>query len=211
MRHNMTEDYWSRFPDTYDRNQEYVVGRELLDQITGELNQLAELGEVVEFGCGTGYFTVAIAEKSKRVLATDLSHSLLEAAMNRLRDHPEVTFQKENCLGTSLAAESCDSVFMANLIHVVASPTKALEESSRILRSGGRLVIVTFTGHGMTLWQKIKMGVRFAKTWGKPHATTRSFSPEEVALMLGQAGFVVEQSKLIGNRTKALFLVARKS
>lgn len=50
----MTEEYWGRFSDTYDRNQEYVVGRELLDMIAGELNQLVELGEVVEFGCGTG-------------------------------------------------------------------------------------------------------------------------------------------------------------
>ncbi|MES9988997.1 MAG: methyltransferase domain-containing protein [Candidatus Thiodiazotropha endolucinida] len=148
----MTEDYWGRFSETYDRNQEYVVGRELLDEITGELNQLAELGEVVEFGCGTGYFTVAITEKSTSVLATDLSDNLLEAAKTRLRDHPEVTVQKEDCLETSLMPESCNSVFMANLVHVLATPAKALEESSRILRSGGRIVIVTFTGHGMSLW-----------------------------------------------------------
>lgn len=137
MRDQITEEYWSRFPDTYDRNQDYVVGRELLDQITVELNQLSELGEVVEFGCATGYFTVTISERSKRVLATDLSDSLLEAAKNRLRPHPGITVQKENCLETSLAPESCDSVFMANLIHVVVNPTRALKESSRILRSGG--------------------------------------------------------------------------
>ncbi|MES9926175.1 MAG: methyltransferase domain-containing protein [Candidatus Thiodiazotropha endolucinida] len=206
----MTEDYWGRFSETYDRNQEYVVGRELLDEITGELNQLAELGEVVEFGCGTGYFTAAIAEKSTSVLATDLSDNLLEAAKTRLRDHPEVTVQKEDCLETSLMPESCNSVFMANLVHVLATPAKALEESSRILRSGGRIVIVTFTGHGMSLWQKIKMGVRFAKTWGKPPSSIRSFSPEDVESMLQETGFVVEQSKLIGNRTKALFVVGRK-
>jgi ABC-2 type transport system ATP-binding protein len=208
---NVTEDYWGRFSDTYDQNQEYVVGRELLDEITGELSQLRELGEVVEFGCGTGYFTVAIAEKSKSVLVTDLSDSLLEAAKIRLRDYPAVTVEKENCLETSLASESCDSVFMANLIHVLAKPTKALEESNRILRSRGQILIVTFTSHGMSLWQKIKIGVRFAKTWGKPPSNTHSFSPEDVESMFQQTGFIVEQSKLIGNRTKALFVVGRKS
>ena len=201
LRDNMTEDYWGRFSNTYDRNQEYVVGRELLDEITGELNQLAELGEVVEFGCGTGYFTEAIAKKSTSVLATDLSDNLLKAAKARLRGHPKVTVQKEDCLGTSLVPESCNSVFMANLIHVLVTPAKALEESSRILRSGGRIVIVTFTGHGMSLWEKIKMGVRFAKSWGKPPASTHSFSPKDVGSMLEQTGFVVEQSKLIGKRT----------
>ncbi|MEW8256850.1 MAG: class I SAM-dependent methyltransferase, partial [Candidatus Thiodiazotropha taylori] len=189
----------------------YVVGRELLDEITGELDQLADLGEVVEFGCGTGYFTAVIAERSTSVLATDLSDNLLEAAKDRLLDHPEVTVQNEDCLETSLVSESCNSVFMANLIHVLETPAKALEESSRILRSGGRIVIVTFTGYGMSLWQKIYMGVRFAKTWGKPPSSTHSFSPEDVESMLQQAGFVVEQSKLVGNRTKALFVVGRKS
>ena len=207
----MTDDFWGRFSDTYDKNQKYVVGRELLDEITGELSLLEELGEVVEFGCGTGYFTLTIAENSTSVLATDLSDNLLEAARARLSGHPEVTVQKEDCLGTSLMPESCDSVFMANLIHVLATPAKALGESSRILRSGGRIVIVTFTGHGMSLWQKIKMGVRFAKTWGKPPSSTHSFSPEDVESMLQQTGFVVEQSKLIGNQTKALFVVGRKS
>jgi ubiquinone/menaquinone biosynthesis C-methylase UbiE len=210
LKDTMTEDYWSRFPDSYEQNQEYVVGRELLDEIIRELNQLSELGEAVELGCGTGYFTVAIAENSRSVLATDLSDSLLEAAKVRFRDYPAVTVEKENCLETSLAPESCDSVFMANLIHVLANPTKALEESRRILRSGGRIVIVTFTGHGMSLWQKIKVGVRFARTWGKPPANMRSLSPEDVGSMLEQTGFVVEQSKLLGNRTKAVFLVGRK-
>jgi len=39
LRDNMTEEYWSRFPDTYDSKMEYVVGRELLDEIVQELCQ----------------------------------------------------------------------------------------------------------------------------------------------------------------------------
>jgi ubiquinone/menaquinone biosynthesis C-methylase UbiE len=208
---NMTEEYWSRFPDTYDKNQEYVVGRELLHEIAGELQNLVELGDVLELGCGTGYFTVTVAEKSTSLLATDLSDSLLEAAKTRLREHSNVTFHKEDCMETSFAPESFDSVFMANLIHVVENPGNALQECRRILRGGGRLVIVTFTGYGMSLWEKVKMGLRFAKAWGRPPANVHSFSPENVESMLGENGFVVEQSKLIGNRSKALFLVGVKS
>jgi len=45
---NITEEYWSKFPDTYDKNMEYVVGKELRDEIIEELNRLPELGELVE-------------------------------------------------------------------------------------------------------------------------------------------------------------------
>ncbi len=84
MEDKATEKYWSRFADTYDKNQEYVVGKDLLDEITLELNHLPELGELLELGCGTGYFTQTIAAKSKKMFATDLSDSLLEAAKKRL-------------------------------------------------------------------------------------------------------------------------------
>lgn len=207
----MKETYWSRFPESYDWNQEYVVGKELLTLINQELRELADLGDVLELGCGTGYFTVTIAEKSQSLLATDLSDTLLAVAETRMRDYPDVTFQKENCMNTSFAAKSFDSVFMANIIHVIEDPPKMLQECHRVLRSSGRIVIVTFTGHGMSLWQKIIMGFRFARAWGKPPPLVHSFTPEDVASMLKDAGFVILQSKLIGKSTKALFLVGTKS
>ena len=186
---NITEDYWSRFPDTYDRKMEYVVGKELRYAIIQELDRLPELGELVELGCGTGIFTETIARKTKRMVATDLSDTLLAVARARIGDHPKVKFQKENCMATSFPAESLDTVFMANLIHVIESPGALLQECCRILRKSGTLVIVTFTNHGMSLWEKLKLGFRFVRAWGKPPAHTHSFSPEGLAAMMHDAGF----------------------
>lgn len=206
----MTEVYWSRFPDTYDKKMEYVVGKELLDEIIQELNRLPELGELVEFGCGTGIYTETIVPKTKSMFATDLSDSLLAVARTRIGEHPKVTIQKENCMATSFPSEALDSVFMANLIHVIESPSILLQECYRILRKGGTLVIVTFTDHGMKLWEKIKMGLRFVKSWGKPPAHTHSLSPEDLASMMKDAGFTIKTSKVIGNKTKALYIIGQK-
>jgi 16S rRNA A1518/A1519 N6-dimethyltransferase RsmA/KsgA/DIM1 with predicted DNA glycosylase/AP lyase activity len=101
---------------------EYVVGKELRDEIIQELNCLPELGELVELGCGPGTFTETIVPKTKSMFATDLSDSLLAVARRRIGDHPKVTIQKENCMATSFPSGAIDSVFMANLIHVVESP-----------------------------------------------------------------------------------------
>ncbi|KPA15539.1 type 11 methyltransferase [Candidatus Magnetomorum sp. HK-1] len=103
MGDSITEEYWSRFPDTYDKKMEYVVGKELRDEIIQELNRLSELGELVEFGCGTGIFTEVIVQKTKSMFATDLSDSLLAVARTRIGDHPKVTRQKP-C--TSLAKKT---------------------------------------------------------------------------------------------------------
>ena len=137
MGNNMTEKYWSRFPDTYDKKMEYVVGKELRDAIIQELNCLPELGELVELGCGTGIFTETIVPKTKSMVATDLSDSLLAMTRTRIGDHPKVKIQKENCMATSFLSETLDTVFMANLIHVIESPSALLQECYRILRKNG--------------------------------------------------------------------------
>ncbi len=210
MRENITEEYWSRFSETYDKKMEYVVGKELISEIIQELNRLPELGELVEFGCGTGIYTETIVPKTKSMFATDLSDSLLSVARKRMGNHPKVTIQKENCMATSFPSEEMDSVFMANLIHIIESPSALLQECHRILRNSGTIVIVTFTDHGMKLWEKIKMGLRFVKSWGKPPVHTHSFSPDDLASMMKDAGFSIQISKVIGNKTKVLYIVGRK-
>lgn len=205
-----TEEYWSRFPDTYDEKMEYVVGKELRVAIVQELNGLPDLGELAELGCGTGIFTETIVQRARSMVATDLSDSLLAVARGRIGDHPKVTIQKENCMATSFPSESLDSVFMANLIHVIESPGALLEECYRILREGGILVIVTFTDQGMKPWEKLKMGLRFLKAWGKPPAHTHSFNPEGLASMMKDAGFAIKTSKVVGDNTRALYVIGQK-
>lgn len=210
MKEEKLERYWSRFQDTYDKNQEYVVGKELLNEITKELNELHDLGEVIEFGCGTGYFTETIAQKANQMVATDLSNELLEMAKKRLKNNPKITIQQEDCINASFPSGEFDSVFMANLIHIVENPFKVLQESQRILKDGGMLIIVTYTNYGMKLLEIIKLGIRFLLGWGKPPQHLHTFSPQQLASLMQDAGFTVEESKLIGNRTKALYLIGKK-
>ena len=78
------EAYWSRFAYTYDRDGEYVVGRPVIEAIVERLQRERRLGEVLELGCGTGFFTKAIAGNSDLVIATDLSEEMLEMAKRQL-------------------------------------------------------------------------------------------------------------------------------
>ena len=210
MQNDDTEKYWSRFSETYDENQAYAVGQEFIGEIDKELNRLPDLGHTVELGCGTGIFTDLIIPKTMHLVATDLSNELLALARKRLSNNPKVMFQKENCMATSFASGVFDSAFMANLIHVVEHPDQVLQECHRVLRKGGKLIIVTYTNVGMHLLDKIKLGLRFFKVWGKPPKHTHIFSPESLADLMQDAGFTIEEAMLIGNRSKAVFVVGKK-
>jgi len=54
------------------------------------------------------------------------------------------------------------------------------------------------------------MGLRFVRSWGKPPAHTHSFSLADLASVMEDTGFVIKTSDLIGDKTKALYLIGRK-
>jgi ABC-2 type transport system ATP-binding protein len=199
--------YWSQFAHSYDRDGEYIVGNPILQAILKRLSEEQDLGDSVELGCGTGYFTRAIAEQARHVIATDLSDEMLEVARTQLSEFQNVTIQKADCASTGFPAEGFDTVLMANLIHVIGDPSPCLQESYRILQSGGLLIVVDFTGYRLDLLRSVQLGWRYLKRWGVPPRHGRNdLSPEELVRLVESAGFKVKDVQLLEGGSNALYL-----
>jgi ubiquinone/menaquinone biosynthesis C-methylase UbiE len=205
------EDYWGRFARTFDEDQTYIVGEAIQRTIIDKLSIERGLGDVVEFGCGRGYYTGVIATNSKQVIATDISDEMLEMARRQLEGFPNITVQKANCDSTAFPAEAFDTVVMINLIHVIDNPLNSLKESHRILKAGGTLLLVSYTGFTMKLFDRLKLVIRFLRKWGKPCPYFQpGLSPDNLNPLVEKAGFTVQESQVIGDKSKALYLKARK-
>ncbi|HAM51643.1 MAG TPA: hypothetical protein DCP92_13525 [Nitrospiraceae bacterium] len=205
------ERYWSKYALTYDNYTEYVVGKSLRRSLLKRLSEEHDLGEVIELGCGTGYFTKAIAKNAHHVLATDLSDEMLEAAKVPLEEFQNVTLQKVDCESTSYPSGNFDTVLMANLLHVVEDPLKALTESRRILKDGGLLIVVSYTDYGMNWFEKMQIGIRYLLTFGMPPLWgLRNFSPDELQSLVEGVGFDVEELQLMRGNARAIFLKGKK-
>jgi len=206
------EKYWSKFANTFDEDQRYIVGgavqrQAIIDRLSGE----RDLGELIELGCGAGFYTKVLAANASHVMATDLSDEMLAVARTQLKDLQNVTVAKADCEKTAFPDGKFSSVFMANLIHIIENPLKTLQESHRILKNGGLLLIVNHTGYGMKWFEIMKMGIRFLRRWGKPPPYSKSkLSPNELRSLVESAGFKVEEVQLIGDRSKAIYLKGRK-
>jgi len=201
------EEYWSKFADTFDEDQKYVVGGALLQSLKERLSGESNLGELIEFGCGAGLFTKYIAANASHVIATDLSDELLAVARTQLKDLKNVTVEKADCEKTAFPDGKFDSVLMANLVHVIENPSITLQEGYRVLKDGGLLIIVDYTSFGMKLFEKLKLVMRVMRKWGKPPGYFRGgLSPDELRLLVESAGFKVEEVRLIGDKNKGLYL-----
>ena len=192
------EEYWSKFARSFEADQEYIVGKGNVLALVRRLQEERDLKDVIEFGCGTGRFTKAIARNAKRIVATDLSDEMLEVAKVRLSRFPNVTVQKADCCRTSFPSARFDTVFMVNLIHVIENPSDALAESYRILRNGGRLLVASGTNCGAKESNVRGRVTRWLERFGMPPSGFQSnLSPDQLASLAEGAGFRVDEVQLI--------------
>lgn len=100
---------------------------------------------------------------------------------------------------------------MANLIHVIENPLLALQESYRILKDSGLLLILDYTGYSMKWFDVMKMGIRFIKKFKRPSPHSKGkLSPDELRSMVESAAFKVEDIILMGDKAKALYSRGRE-
>lgn len=204
-------DYWGRFSATYDDDIDRIFGAGLRKNLARLLEQERNPGNVVEFGCGTGYFTRAIAKNAIRVLATDLSPKMIEVAKAKQKGLHNVTFQVMDSERPSLPSGAFDTALMANMLHTLNDPLKALKECHRVLKKGGTLLIVNYTGEGMSRVDKILMFFRFVARFGFPPAGSWPVTSKKLRTLLQAAGFSVERLELIEGRINALYARAKKN
>ncbi|GEL75130.1 MULTISPECIES: ArsR/SmtB family transcription factor [Myxococcus] len=145
----------------------------------GALASLLPPLEVADFGCGTGVLSVAIARWARRVWAIDQNADALDQARERAgREGLEnIRFLREDLHRLSLASGSLDLVVISQSLHHVEEPQAVLAESARLLKPGGRLVLLELMPHDER-WVLERLGHRHL-----------GFAPESLEAALREAGF----------------------
>ena len=208
MKDEIKETYWSRFTGEFEEKQSRVVGNEILSLMREELLKENNLGKTLELGCGTGLFTETLQKISENVVATDFSEEMVSAAKQKRGSLKNVEFMQANALDLDFGDENFDSVFMANLIHVIGNTEKVIRESSRVLKKNGVLIITSFAINEMSFFRRLAMGIRYIKTFGKPsdNATKEKTTRKSVEALLIKNGFKISKSIILGNKSKAFYI-----
>lgn len=105
---------------------------------------------VIDFGCGTGFFTIPIAKLAGRTIGIDISPSMLEKATSYAkRSGVTVEFMRSDGTEVRLKDRCVDVILLVHVFHEVENRIMVLGEFSRILRLSGRLIIVENTHGGL--------------------------------------------------------------
>jgi ubiquinone/menaquinone biosynthesis C-methylase UbiE/DNA-binding transcriptional ArsR family regulator len=111
------------------------------------LGLLDEQWVVGDLGCGSGHLSTLLAPFVQRVIGVDASEGMLERAKARSAGLPGVELRLGDLESLPIATGELDAAILSLVLHHSAEPRKALAESNRALRSGGRLLLVDLAPH----------------------------------------------------------------
>jgi len=141
--------YWDRHARRYDRATKFL-NRRVFEMAQAVADSVGDADDVLEIAAGTGLVTEVVAPRVQRFVATDTSHQMLEQLRHRMSGAANVEVRPVDALSLDFADHSFDAVIIANLLHLLDDPARALREARRVLRPGGKLVVPTFShGHGV--------------------------------------------------------------
>ena len=188
----MSKTIWDIFAPVYEfamRSQKSIY-----DYMYERIGEVAQGKDVLELATGPGMIARHIAPHANHVVATDFAPKMIETA--RKAKNPEnVRFEVADATSLRFEDKSFDVVVIANALHIIPNPEKALAEIRRVLKDDGVLIAPNFIfreGGKRNLWQKFLslVGVRFAHEW----------TENEYRSFLKANGWTIEMSIVLKGR-----------
>jgi SAM-dependent methyltransferase len=115
--------------------------------------------DIADLGCGEGYLTIEASRFARRVIAIDRSDAALARAKEaaRRRRLRNVEWKRGELERLPLKDASVDVALLSQALHHAASPARALAEAVRIVRPGGRVLVLDLRRHEEE-WVRERLG-----------------------------------------------------
>lgn len=149
VRREQAEKFFGANAKNWDEIRSLHVSEEQVEQALVKLVGTDEIDHYLDIGTGTGAILELLAPRSKHAVGIDASREMLAIARSRLEDsdckHAQV--RHGDLFSLPMDSESVDLVTIHQVLHFLSDPAGALEEAARVLKQGGRMVIVDFAPH----------------------------------------------------------------
>jgi ArsR family transcriptional regulator len=161
------------------------------------LGRLLPAVEVADLGCGEGYLTLEAAGWASRVTAVDRDPEVLRKAraLARKRGITNVTWKRGDIERLPIDEASVDVALLSQVLHQAADPARAVTEAVRILRPGGRLLVLELRPHDQA-WVRERLGDQWL-----------GFADDALARLMRAAGLVDVSVQLGARRAGGPFAV----
>lgn len=183
--------FWERFAFLYSpfmrRNRKQYIAT------YGRCQKYLKGLSVLEIACGTGQYTSLLAGDAARIEATDFSAKMVERARKKVRAE-NVNFAVRDGTDLPYADGSFDGVFIANALHIMPDPARALSEISRVLKAGGMLFAPTFVYDGVRDGRKMRIAEKFG------FRTFHKWKSDGFSSFVSSTGFEISECEVVAGK-----------
>ena len=153
-------------------------------ELYGSGADLAPIGALLDpswvigdLGCGTGQTLAALAPFVGSLIGVDESSPMLGAARKRLDAYGNIELRSGSLEDLPIEDASLDAAILSLVLHFVVDPAKVLVDAARVLRPGGRLLIIDMLPH-----EREDYRATMGHLW-------LGFNDEQLSGWLAEAGF----------------------
>ncbi len=175
-RKNRTREYFNKLAGKFGRS--YCPGRSWQALAYVFLTTMPAV-DVADLGAGEGSLSQILAKRARKVIAVDLSERMVEVGTQLARElgFNNLEYRLGDLEEPPIADSSIDLAIFSQALHHANSPQKAIAAAGKILRPGGRIVILDLLAHGFEQAREL-----YADLW-------LGFNEVELVHLLDQAGF----------------------
>lgn len=164
----MNKKIWDLYAPIYEKAMR--SDRKMYQLMYKRIPKVIKDKDVLEIATGPGLLAKHVALAAHTMIATDYSEGMIKEA--RKGSYPDnLTFEVADATNLPYEDDSFDVVLIANALHVMPEPAKALEEIDRVLKEKGILIAPNFVNHKggfvSRLWSGILeiAGIKFDHQW----------------------------------------------
>ncbi|MFC7072229.1 methyltransferase domain-containing protein [Halovenus rubra] len=137
----------------YDRINPFIWNEEMRDEAI-EMLDIGTEDEVLDVGCGTGFATEGLLQKSEHIYGLDQSRHQLDKAFKKFGKHGKVQFHLGDAERLPFADDRFDVVWSSGSIEYWPNPVTALRELRRVGKPGSQVLVVGPDYPNSTVFQK---------------------------------------------------------
>ena len=139
--------HWGRraahFDEDFGHSIRTAAERAAWDRILDLTLPAAGALEALDIGCGTGFLSLELASRGHRVTGVDFAPSMIAKARKKAAEsQAAIRYEEADAEQLPFAAASFDIAVSRHLLWTLPHPERAMDEWIRVLRPGGRLIVV---------------------------------------------------------------------
>jgi ArsR family transcriptional regulator len=178
------EAYFARNAARWDEIRSLYVSEAAVEEAILAAAGPGPFRRLIDLGAGTGRMLTLLGPRAESALGLDLSHQMLNVARLHAAEAglKNVELRHGDIFATGLPSACADLVVVHRVLHYLGDPARAVMEAARLVRPGGRLLIVDFAPHELEFLRQDHQHRRLG------------FSDEEMGRWLEAAGLSRERT-----------------